>query len=265
MYAGHRPLAYLLVLSLVVAPVIGCGGGGYDSPDAVFNAATDFAKKENWQGFADTLTTESQEAMAGGLAMAGLFMKAFAGFGGASKDEKTKSAFEDMDKVLSKHGLSEEAMKKMGGEKKKDMSPQEAMAKIAEPIKDKPQFIADMMGVLTKIDPEKQKVPLNEDAKLTDLKVDGDTAKGTVVTKKDGKEQKQPIAFKKTSSGWKIDIMPMMATAMKQGDPDRKTDKKPATPKLNLPKGQPKVDAPKGEDAPQDDAPQDDEPEGDES
>jgi len=78
-----------------------------------------------------------------------------------------------------------------------------------------------MMSAFEKMgDGEQDETPLSGDAKLVDVKEDGDTASATIVMTKDGAETKEPISFKKIDGTWLIE-MPMES---QQGDPPASSD-----------------------------------------
>jgi len=91
------------------------------------------------------------------------------------------------------------------------IGPSEDYAKeMAEPIKDKIAFIAQMIALLDKIvEPEapEQGNRLLDKGKLTELKIDGDTATAIVVTIEDGAEQKKPIEFKRIDGHWFVGLL----------------------------------------------------------
>ena len=106
----------------------------------------------------------------------------------------------------------------------------EIMKKLAAPIKDKPAFIADMLDALEEMGSEESKGMSLGDATLKDVKIDGDTAKGTIVKKGDKEE---PIHFQKIDGGWLVEL-PMENTGpptpMDTGPPVPMDDMGPPTP-----------------------------------
>ncbi len=195
----------MLLLALLGLMAPGCGKSGgttHATPEDVFKAAKAATDKEDWKGFCDCLTDDSRDTFAGGMAFAGAMMKAFGGLGGKDLQAKLKP----IDDVFNKHGLTEEALKKTpGGGAEKDMA--KAMKELVAPVKDKSAFVADMLAALKQAGEGKGKDsgPFPKDAVLKDLKIDGNTAKGVIVTKQGG-EKSEPIEFRKVGAGWKIDI-----------------------------------------------------------
>ena len=211
--SAQTPFVVASLAALVCLTADGCGGGGYDSPQAAFDAMKAAGEKKDWKGFCECMTPDSQDAMAGGMVVAGTMMKAMGGFammGRGEQAEKTKAALEKIDEVLKKHGLDEKAMKKvqekMQGAEPKGPNKRLAMLKeLAAPIKDKPTFIGDMFAALEEMNPGESTMSF-ENATLKDVKIDGDTATGTIAKTDKGMKMDEPINFKKIDGGWLVDI-----------------------------------------------------------
>lgn len=201
----HRILSASMSLSLLLFSIgaTGCGSKKHDSPDDVFNAAKAAMEEKDMEAFMECLTEESQDVFAGGIAMVSVMMKAFSGLGG--QDEKAKEAFTKIDKVMADHGLTEEFMKNM--QDAKPSSPAEGFKELLKPVKDKPKFVSEMMAALESMGDKGSSGPGDGFmGELTDVKIDGDTATGVAVGKKDGKEEKEDLNFKKVDGGWLIHL-----------------------------------------------------------
>jgi hypothetical protein len=202
--SDRRAVLGAIVLALFsISTLSGCGGASaaYSTPQATFDTAKAAVAKEDWKGFAQCLTPDSRDTMAGAMVMAGSMMQAFAGLGG---DEGKKEA-KDVEAVLKKHGIDEKSLEGPPlGDAKTD--PNEAMKKLSSSIKDRDAFIGEIMTVMSKSGKMKDKGPMTKDATLKDVKVDGDTASGTIATKADGKDVNEPIKFRKISGAWKMEI-----------------------------------------------------------
>jgi hypothetical protein len=186
-------------------------GKSYNSPEAVFKAAQGFAKKKDFKGFLGCMTEDSQKLVTGQLIMTGSMIKAFAGL---DPSGKAAEMVKPIDKVFSKHGLTDEALKKIKSAK----DPKQAgktMRAAAELVKSRADFCSDLIAALDKANP-KGAQPFAEGT-LKDVKIDGDKAKATIVMKAGEKERTEPIEFAKVGGGWKL-VMP--------------EPKVPATPKL---------------------------------
>jgi len=225
-----RSALYLSLTAGLLAAPLGCKKGDKPAQNATPQAAFDAAKaaldKKDYQAFCTNLTPESRDAMAGGMVVAGVMMEQFAGlaaaFGGGGDAKEAEEKLAPIREALKKHGVDKEAvqnnMQELQGQASTDPK---AVAKLAEPIKDKNAFIADMMSAFEKMgDGEQDETPLSGDAKLVDVKEDGDTASATIVMTKDGAETKEPISFKKIDGTWLIE-MPMES---QQGDPPASSD-----------------------------------------
>jgi hypothetical protein len=199
-----------LLAGLVV--LAGAAGGGdksnkkYDSPKAVFEAAVNAVKKKDWKTFYACLTKDGQETMTGQVAFVGLMVRGFAEF---DKTGKTKEKMAPLTKILDKHGLTTETLDKMKKEAPKPSKDPKEMAKafraLAAPVKNKAGFISEVLEFLDKASTKKQQNPL-ENATLKDVKVDGDRATATVVTKKGDEKTEEKITFVKTGGSWKMDM-----------------------------------------------------------
>jgi hypothetical protein len=184
-----------VVLSALLTLFSGCGGKQDSEPDtprapgtpeAAFAAFQEAAEREDWKAVAELLTPDSQKSMAAAMIFATSLMA-------ASEEEKG----EELEELLRKHGFDPNAPEVP--RKIVASSPQEALKTLVGPIKDKPAFIADMVGWLEE----------NADAsgftdipsgKLGDVTIEGDTASGTV-TDDDGSD---PIEFLRLNGRWLI-------------------------------------------------------------
>lgn len=206
----HRIISATLSLTVLLVSLTtsGCGQKKYDSPEAVFSAASKALEKEDMEKFLNCMTEESQDVFAGGIVMVTMMVKgmaeAFGGLGGEA--DKAKEKFAKLDEVMAKHGLTKEYLK--GIEEVQPGTPEEAMKKLLEPVKDKPELVSDMMEAFKELDesgdgPDPAKAFSGE---LEDLKIDGDTATAKMVTTVDGKKEKEDIKFKLVDGGWLIHL-----------------------------------------------------------
>ena len=198
-----RPRAAVLTI-LLMAGVLGLSNARaldkepavFATPKAVFDAAVKASKAKDFKAFAAVFTPESQAKLAGQLAGLGVMFKAFSAF---DKEGKMKDKLADFDKIMDKHGLTKDVMGKL--KQTKDAKEIEANNKvIATAIKDKPGFVADVMKWLDAANPGKNKGGPLDEATLKDVKIDGNKATGTVVTK----EKEEPMEFAKVGGGWRI-------------------------------------------------------------
>ena len=198
-----RPRAAMLT-TLLMAGVLGLSNARaldkepavFATPQAAFDAAVKASKAKDFKAFAAVLTPESQGKLAGQLAGLGVMFKAFSAF---DKEGKMKDKLADFDKIMDKHGLTKDVMGKL--KQTKDPKEIEANNKvIATAIKDKPGFVGDVMKWLDAANPGKNKGGPLDEATLKDVKITGDKATGTVVTK----EKEEPMEFAKVGGGWRI-------------------------------------------------------------
>lgn len=213
MRLSHPALAALLLGPLAPAAV----AQGYNTPQAVFDAAQSAQKKEDFKTFVGCLAPEAQKEMAAGLAFGGLNQQA-----AARADEKLRTQYKPILDTLDKHGLTDEVGKKVN---LKPASPQEGekvQRELLGLIKDPAAFAVDMMTAYSKTEPFNRKPPDMPTPELTDVKVDGDKARGTVLVKAQGREFRQPIAFVKVGGSWKLAPQPQPAPPPRPaGGPER--------------------------------------------
>lgn len=177
----------------------------YKTPQAVFDAARKAAEKGDGKGVIQILSDDNRDGMAGMMVIIGSFStQVGAAF---AKTDEDKEKIKKIDDVLTRYGVTQEMAKNAIALAKemKGKQPFEALPplrKLLEPVKDRAGLIADMMVLTDK----KGGKPFDEfkTAKLQDVKVDGDVARGSVLVTKDGAEKTEPIEFRKEGGGWKI-------------------------------------------------------------
>lgn len=192
--------AACVATSLTLAAGCGARGGGA-TPEEAFSNAKAAAERNDWKAVCNSMTEESQEMMAGGIAFGGMMMQVFAGLGGEEDAAKTAK----IKQTMAKHGLTDAFLAKINDDKSAK-SPEERMKTMVEPINDHGQFIADMMAALAEVGDKDEQGPFTKDATLTNVKIDGDAASGTIETSHGGNKQSEPIAFKKVGGRWLLDL-----------------------------------------------------------
>jgi hypothetical protein len=193
----------------------------YKTPQEAFAAAQAAIKKEKWKDFANTQTKQGLENVTAMTAMIGVMVKGFAGAPGAKLTDEQKEGLKALDKALSKHGLTETFLTKLkpkeGTEPKKPEEAKKEIKKLIKPIKDRTAFIGDVSTAMKKI------VPAGggflQGAELQDVKIDDKAATGTVVTKRAGRQQRDPITFKKIGDSWKIEIPLQLGSGGRKAPP----------------------------------------------
>lgn len=186
---------------------------GGDTPEATFDLAVKAAEDKDWKTVIVLMTDESQETFAGGVAFGGMMMQ---GFAKADPDGGLETA-KKIEEALAKHGLDKAFLKQLEGDATlKD--PEAAMKKLVVPIKDRGQFVADMMEAFTGIKGFKNESPVSRGARLKDLATEGDAAKATIEYQQDGQERTAPVAFKKIDGKWRMDMTETMKS--EQGGAD---------------------------------------------
>ncbi len=207
----------LPVAALVLAVAVWVGeraagqekkAGAYKSPQDVFTAALSSAATDNWKGLYECLTDDSRELLACQLAITGFLAKELTNPNILT--DELKASLKSLNEVFTRNGLTDDHMNKsitIGTGPPKQKSPEEMKKETQEmlkPVKDRGAFIADTFVALRKLNAYKG--GLLEGAELKEVKVSGDSATGVMVSKKDGKEQRLAIGFKKITGSWNVEL-----------------------------------------------------------
>jgi hypothetical protein len=214
-----------LVLLVALGTALAGDRQTYRTPQEAFDAARKAIQREDWKGFCATLTDDSRDVLAGGMVMMPLMLKGFVKLAPEDKQKEILAKLKPLEDVMTRHGLTEEALAKMPkDEKLGGKGPdalKQALKKLVAPVKDRSAFVADMIAAMKKLDPKQAKQgPLPVDAELKDVKIDGDTAKGELVIKKDGQEKRDPISFRRIDGSWKIDLPLDLGKRQGKGRPE---------------------------------------------
>jgi len=158
--------------------LVGCGGSN-SSPEAVFGAAKKAAETKDWKGFYGCCDPENALQMLAGMVMA-------AGFSVMQDKEGEK----ELKELLRRHGLESDKPSAMKGDSKPDLAT----------VKDPAACFGDLMAFCEK---KSKSADMNTmmrlQGDLTDVKIDGDKATGTVALKNG---PKTPIAFVRLNGSW---------------------------------------------------------------
>ena len=196
MRARFQTVAVAVVAVVACGLVSGCSDTRFESPEATLRTAKVAFADHDYNEFCDCLSDDGRDQMAAAMVFIGGFMQM-----GAEGEEA-----EEIAAVLKKHGLDEANKPQVkinldASEKEQ----KEQFKKLVEPIEDRSAFIVDMIAVIRKHSDKPDARLFEEDAKLIDLKIDGQVATAKVVQTRDGKERTTPIKFAKNGSQWKID------------------------------------------------------------
>lgn len=192
-----------LILLIATIALSGCGNGGYSSPKAVFDASTAAAKKKDFKTFAECMSPDCQAMFGGSMAMAAQMaemMSKMAALGGEEAKKEAEAKTAAIKKVLDKHGVKIGEKPPAGLMGQSGNPNPKALGALIKDVADKPAFIADIMAAM---DGMAGAGPKSDDFEgtLTDVKETGDTATGTLTTKK----SKGTMSFKKIDGSWRID------------------------------------------------------------
>ncbi len=205
-----------LVSGSLIFCLVGCGGatgsssGGGATPQAVFENFKAAAKTKDYKAAFAQTTPDSQELVAGAMAM-GISM-----FGMMDPNKGTEA-----NQILEKHGIKK---LDMTGPPPNMNDPKSFMKQMVGSVKDKPACIAEMIAWMEKNSPNKDAAaaPGTDEfanATLEEVKIDGNTATGTIKNQKATGPQKQDARFQKIGDLWFIDFAAMMPAGPGMGAP----------------------------------------------
>jgi hypothetical protein len=207
----------LLVLGFFLAAPGYAGDEKGKSPEDVFKAVVAAMKKQDMKAMMSHMTRDSQSKIAGSMWLRATLDKAFTGmrfFEDTKKlTPKEKEHIAAIDKVLNRHSLSEDALRKIAEKDKKEPTWDEEMfVAIGEYVKDKAAFVREILKVLeVRLEPSDLLETIGKsiaEAKVKEVKIDGQQAKSQVTFPgSEGKESKGTIYFKLESEVWKIDLI----------------------------------------------------------
>ena len=179
----------------------------YASPEDVFRANLKATMAKDWDTQIRLFTPESQEKMAGGMALVASMM--------AGDNPK-------MAELMSKHGIDESLLKETSPDAGKPADFVQAIQKktkaLAAAIDDKPAFYVELMNLMEESQEDlTQKLSLpgmdiaklkeeseqaQKNSRLVELERVGDWARGKQAVSVRGKEHKVPIEFRRIDGSW---------------------------------------------------------------
>jgi hypothetical protein len=177
------------------------------TPEATLRAARSAAASHDYSALCRLMTPSARELLAAGLVVFGDFVKTVSK--GKENSPQAKLA-EKIGEVFEKHGLNEKTIPRIRINRNASQEDQDReMRKLAGPVKDHFAFVADVLKTMHEYGGKPDARLIEENARIEDLKVSGDTATATFVQSRKGKESKSPIVFQKVEGGWKISRIPM--------------------------------------------------------
>jgi hypothetical protein len=192
----YRIAPGLMIVTLLLLGASGCSSStssSSKSPEQVFDQMVEAAKKEDGKALMATLTKDSQKVITGTMVLKMMDIK-------------------EGEPVLKKYAINVDVV----GEKQADGNADAAgkiksLRDIADLVKDAPGFVHDTIPVMKKVDPKSSPATGMNEAKIKDIKVEGDTAKGTAEVE----GQTVELPFVKEDGTWKIDLVPLLTATVK--------------------------------------------------
>lgn len=183
------------------------------TPGGVFQAAKDAIKADNWRGFLNHTTKESQAALAGGLLV----------IGGVIMEQKDLPQPEfngkAIKKVLTQYGQTEEMLrrhfllaKELDGN---NQALAQTLVKIGKTLRNQQGFSVDFLKALkSSLGPlEGMLKEVLDKADVQNVQIEGATARATMTVGPGA--QKSNIFFREEDGVWKIDVVRMLAEQAK--------------------------------------------------
>ncbi len=211
-YPPPRLFASLVLGACLVAPAHAAGEKD-KSPEDVFKAFAAAMKKDDLKAMMSHMTRDSQSASAATMVGVALWDDVFFGFMNDRVTPKQKEEHSAVIReVLSRHGLSEDALRKKLGKDYKEPTTEEERTRLllagAELVKDKPAFVTEIRDVCTGVQRLTDEFKEIGEAKLKEVKIDGQQAKAQVTfPRARGKDNKGTVYFKLENGIWKIDLV----------------------------------------------------------
>ncbi len=199
----------LAVAAAAAGAVMAGGSAVYSTPQAAFDAAKRAAEKDDVRGFCGVLDDETRDTIAGGLLVNAAFFTRELGPKLAKTDDE-KAQLKRVETILARHGFTADALqaivtkaKELQGKDSAEVLPE--VVKWLKPARDRCALVADLLALGGK---EKKASPLTDvkNSRLDEVKVEGNVARGTVLIKRDDKENTEPIEFRKQGGGWRIHL-----------------------------------------------------------
>lgn len=196
--------------------------GGFDSPEAVFEAEKKAQADKDWGAQFDAYTPKSQDELVGMMACGA---NAFGGISGKGDEIKA---------ILKKYGVDESmlpekpSMANMGNMEAMMKKVEEAKSKVAAAIKDKRAFFVEMAALMDNVTPEggasgqmqqamENAKKMQAAAKLVDVEITGNSAVGKREIVNNGTPMKVSVYFEKIDGSWYM-RQPTTEEAKKMGE-----------------------------------------------
>jgi hypothetical protein len=210
MKTSPRLLAFIIAASLLATAAIAADTPKAATPEAAFENFKASAAKKDYKSLFNTITPDSQDVLLGGAAL-NIQVR-------ATVDPK----YAEGAKLLEKHGVKMLEQTNPTANR----GPMAIIKEAVAGVKDKAACFIELQQWAEKTFPEAKanagKMADVADSKLVDVKVDGDTATGSLKVIQDGKETPQTIKFKKTGDAWYVDFAALVPAGGPGMDPGPK-------------------------------------------
>jgi hypothetical protein len=208
----HRSRLFCAMAYLCLLLVAGCGVPAatnqpqQDTPQQVFLRAKTAAASHQWREYCELLTPQSRDYMAGALALSAIVIQGQAKMARTPTDtlsqQRLQQRAQRVGQVLDQHGLTIDRLRQIDGLDSQS-DPRRAMQQLAASIADPTAFVSDMLDALRSFGTDHVTLA---NTHLVNVQVDADLARGELVSRVDGQEQKQPLGFERIDGQWKLSL-----------------------------------------------------------
>lgn len=206
-------LVFCLSSWLAIPAHAGKAAGG-KTPEEAFDHLVTAAKSGDMKDFLSHLSKDSQKVLTGSVLVGVVAMREYADlFKKAGKEFDIKPITALLDKHKVDTASVAATLKKLEGAGKGD--PKSAVTlvmRLADELKEPAGFFADAVDVMRVVAKDRGPAEKLKDAKLKEVKADGERARGTI----ENAGRTENIHFVREAGAWKVDILPMILEKAKK-------------------------------------------------
>jgi len=205
-------VAMLVIAALLVVAFFTIGPAAeivYLSPQEVVEGAKKASRKGDMRAWCQCLTEGSRDRLAAESVVTMLAIQQ--AFAKGSKERAAQAR--ELQQIAERHGLKEDFLAKMHENARVLVDDQASVEEKLEfsrallaPVRNRNAFAADMYKEIQKITGKEGPMDLWKDASLSDVRITGETAKGTMSFDGGGTTT---LTFRRQGESWRIDLIAM--------------------------------------------------------
>jgi hypothetical protein len=181
---------------------------GADSPQAVFDQATQAASRQDWRTWCACLSPQTQEFFVQGWIEQGSRWVHLINLGqavGPAEHQRAQTLLQPLLNILARYGLDEESLYKLPDGSVREERTQ-ALRQLAHRVPNHTTFLAEIMVAAREAGQPGPSVAWDPNARLTNVQINGDTATGMSIQAHQGRSFDLPIRFRQIGGQWTIDL-----------------------------------------------------------